>query len=238
MKQRLIISGLLLITIVTLPSCISTNKCIMTMAPDPNNMNNIIWSVENVSAKLDNYHVYGKNNEPWNYEVRIFKPCTRVYIDTGSDDDDEVDVFNDGSLVPSLTFAELFFPISGVWEKEGVSGSQAAIGPGEKEWRLGLTVGLGLSSPADDGVINNDDETDEADDKAGTKEVIDEASSAPVVLGSIGLLFEVPIGKQSNNMKNTIGFEAGYAFGVTSSEKYDDINDSAVYIGLALNIPW
>lgn len=63
---------------------------------------------------------YGLTKEPDNvykypYLIRVFSPSARIYFDTGSDDKDEIDIFNDGKISPSINLAEIYFPY-GRWK--------------------------------------------------------------------------------------------------------------------------
>jgi hypothetical protein len=51
-------------------------------------------------------------------EAEYFKPAVRVYFDTGKDDDDELDVFQDGALNASVDFLGVSLPFLALKGKE------------------------------------------------------------------------------------------------------------------------
>jgi hypothetical protein len=97
-------------------------------------------------------------------KVSYFQPSARIYIDRGTDDDDEIDIFDNGTLNLSLDFVTIHLP----WR----------FGRAEyyDVWSWGPFIGAGIGQPA-------------SDSEDGTKE----ASSAPVALISFGLLFQYKI---------------------------------------------
>jgi hypothetical protein len=147
--------------------------------------------------------------------VQVFQPKARVYFDSGTDDPDEVDIFNDGSLVPAINFVEIYWgcPFEG-WV-EGV---------GDADWTWGPALGLGITAPAN----NSDDGTNKA-------------SGAPVALASLGLQARLPIGATASDDANSsnesfVGLEFGRAIGYSADEGLSDVDDGAWYVGLTLNI--
>ena len=90
-------------------------------------------------------------------EPRFFDPSARVFFDSGSDDDDEIDIFDDGSLNLTVQLASLYFP-----QRFGISEAY-------DNWSWGPVIGAGLGQPAKDSEDGSED-----------------ASGAPVVLGSAG----------------------------------------------------
>ncbi|MCH7911350.1 MAG: hypothetical protein IIB38_17265, partial [Candidatus Hydrogenedentes bacterium] len=45
------------------------------------------------------------------FEPRYFSPKARIYFDLGTDDADEVDLFQDGSVTPTIDFVNVFWSI-------------------------------------------------------------------------------------------------------------------------------
>lgn len=94
-------------------------------------------------------------------ELRFFDPSARVYFDTGNDDENELDIFNNGNLNLTVDLASIYLP----WR----------LGKSEffDDWSWGPVVGAGIGASA-------------RDSEDGTIE----ASDAPVVLLSAGGLLE------------------------------------------------
>lgn len=156
---------------------------------------------------------------------RVFEPKARVYFDTGWEAPDKLNIFHDGSLVPSINFLELF------WRQRWPNGL------GHRDWRWGPSFGAGISSQAG----NSTD---------GTLR----ASGAPVLLLSAGLQTEFPLStwqlsqfRQSGYFNPevereliaaapTAGIEFGYALGVSSDESLDYSADGAIYVGVSLHV--
>jgi len=168
---------------------------------------------------------YGSFDDSIGPSIRIFEPKARVYFDTGWEAADKLDLFNDGSLAPSINFLELY------WARPW------ADGLGHPDWRWGPNVGVGISSPADDS-------TD------GTVQ----ASGAPVLMLSYGLLMEFPLTTRQidalredpaygpaaahrlRRLAPKAGVEFGYAVGVSSDETLDFSADGAIYVGVTLHV--
>ncbi len=136
-------------------------------------------------------------------QARFFDPSARVYFDTGNDDTGEVDLFNNGGLSPTIDFAAVYVP----W-RFGRSSYYDS-------WSWGPLVGVGMSAAAEDS-------------EDGTQQ----ASNAPVVLFSAGLMLEYKFASGPS-----FGFELGWATGFSSDESFGDADDSATYVGLKINIP-
>lgn len=70
--------------------------------------------------------------------VRYFQPNLRIYFDLGSDEADEVDIYNDGSISPTINLLELYYryPVNNF-----LANGKFSCGP---------VMGVGLSAPADD----------------------------------------------------------------------------------------
>ena len=102
-------------------------------------------------------------------EFHYFEPKARVFFDSGRDDPDEVDVFQDGGLTVALDLAEVYWRCT--WDvKHWV-----------KEWTFGPALSLGMSGPGGES----------ADSSAG-------ASAAPVLLISAGGQIEFPVRDSEN----------------------------------------
>ena len=82
-------------------------------------------------------------------------------------------------------------------------------------WSWGPMLGVGISSRAQD-----------SEDRTKT------ASSAPVVTVSYGGMVQYIL----KNDGASFGFEIGRATGFSSDESFGDINDSATYVGIRINI--
>lgn len=134
---------------------------------------------------------------------RFFRPSARVYFDKGTDDPGEIDLYRDGSLNPTIDIASLYWP----W--------RYSTKPYFQKMSWGPMLGVAISSPAED-----------------SEDGMNEASSAPVVIGNLGLMFEYQFDGGS-----TAGFETGWAYGVSADESLSDNDDSAIYIGLTFDIP-
>jgi hypothetical protein len=155
-------------------------------------------------------------------QIRVFQPKLRIYFDTGSDDPGEIDLFRDGSVAPSINFAEIYWPL------------KYPRWLGQPNWRWGPNLGFGISAPA-------------ADSSDGTNT----ASSAPVFMISAGFQLEFPLGgggvdeaagvedagtASSLVKETTLGLEVGYAHGFSADEGLTDADDGAVYVGLTLHV--
>lgn len=156
---------------------------------------------------------------------RVFEPKARVYFDTGWEAPDKLNLFHDGSLVPSINFLELF------WRRRWPDRV------GHRDWRWGPSFGVGISSQA-------------GDSSDGTLR----ASGAPVLLLSTGLQTEFPLstwqlgqfrrsGYCNSDVERdllaaapTAGVEFGYALGVSSDESLDYSADGAIYVGVSLHV--
>jgi len=97
---------------------------------------------------------------------RFFQPSLRVYFDIGTDDAGEIDLYNDGSLVPTINLVELYRPYP---VKEFFLG--------KRDLWIGPAFGIGLTAPAKDGEGKN----------------AEEAGNAPVLLLTGGLLTAIPL---------------------------------------------
>ncbi len=117
-------------------------------------------------------------------EFRFFQPKLRVYFDTGEDDENEVDLFNDGTLSPTINLLEVYWPFK---FNEHI---------GHDKWRWGPSLGGGISAPAGDSEDN-------------TKQ----ASDAPVVLLTAGLLVKFPFseGEKSRSVDFEAGYAMGFS---------------------------
>lgn len=104
----------------------------------------------------------------WCPEASYFEPSARVYIDSGEDEPDEVDIFNDGNVNLALDLVTIYFP-----QRLGRAAYFDA-------WSFGPFASAGIGQPA-------------SDSKDGTKK----ASSAPVILLATGALFQYKLGEAS-----------------------------------------
>lgn len=177
---------------------------------------------------------------------KLFRPKIRIYFDTGSDDPDEIDIFDDGAATLAVNIVEFRWDFSyrryvyeesepGVakWRMKG-DDPEIDLSP----WHWGLALGVGIGAPAD----NSAD---------GTKD----ASDAPILLLSAGLYLEFDLGEPEaakgfddwQQMGRGFGFartgpsltlEAGYALGISSDEDISDITDGAVYVGIGIHVPF
>ncbi len=164
------------------------------------------------------------------FETRIFKPSARVYFDTGKDEDDEIDIFNNGSLNVSLSVFEIYWPY-GCWLSNNEECNyEKYTKPDcnlpeckswEKHWRIGPVAGFGFTGPGNDSKNGSND-----------------ASGAPVVLATLGLLLEKPITNPEDKKPATVGIEFGYALGWSADEGLRDSRDGAIYAGVSIGIPW
>lgn len=137
-------------------------------------------------------------------DPRFLYPSTRVYFDSGTDSADKADLFNDGNINLTLDVVTLYFP----WR----------MGRGEfyDNWSWGPTISAGISSASKD-----------------SKDGSEEASNAPVVLFSAGLMLEYKFSEDGPYF----AFEVGRAYGFSSDESFGDNSDDATYVGLKVTIP-
>ncbi len=154
------------------------------------------------------YKEAGKKESGLRPVVGFFQPSARVYFDTGSDDKSEIDIFEDGALVPTISLAQIYFP----YEYPKYFGTEEDL---SKKWTWGPTLGVGLSSPAN----NSDDGTNKSSD-------------APIILLSGGLLLRFPVG----DGKRSVDLEGGYAQGFSADEGLDDTTDGAAFMGVGINL--
>ncbi len=145
--------------------------------------------------------------------LRIFEPKARVYFDTGWESPSKLDIFQDGSLSPSINFIEI------LWQEEfPVLFDRYALGA--PDWRWGPNIGIGLSSQA----------SDSAD---GTRQ----ASGAPVMLLSLGIQMDFPLtARDGHTRPQSIGVEFGYAVGFSADESLDYSADGAIYVGVSAHL--
>jgi hypothetical protein len=68
-------------------------------------------------------------------DLRYFEPKLRVYVDTGTDDDGEIDIFKNGALSPTFDLAQLLLS-----NTTGMDG----------DWKWGFQLAAGVTSPAGD----------------------------------------------------------------------------------------
>jgi len=152
-------------------------------------------------------------------EPRFFDPAARVYFDTGSDGAGEVDLFTNGSISPTIDLIGLYLP----WR----------LGHSKHldRWTVGPNIGVGIGQSSGTETISAAVPGDDVD----AQEVQETStSSAPVVLLSLGGLLEY---KPNGDQGISFGLEAGFSIGFSADELFDDNDDSAVFVGLKLDIP-
>lgn len=160
--------------------------------------------------------------------LRIFQPKARLYFDVGSQDANELDIFRDGSLAPSLNFVEVVVPLFYINE--------------DKDWIFALSFGLGMNLPA-----------------GGSEDGSLDGSDVPVLLGTVGIVLEFPLAGQpalkrvkeefedfkgkSFDVKKwrrgaSLGIEFGVAYGISPDENLSNADDTGIYVGLTLHVPF
>ncbi|MDJ0907171.1 MAG: hypothetical protein QNI96_14215 [Woeseiaceae bacterium] len=114
-------------------------------------------------------------------QLRFFDPSVRVYFDTGTDDPDEIDIFNDGNLNLAVDLASIYWP----WR----------LGRAEyfDNWSWGPVVGAGIGAPA-------------SDSSDGTTQ----ASGAPIVMFSGGMMLEYEL-DSGPSFAFEAGYTIGYS---------------------------
>jgi hypothetical protein len=149
--------------------------------------------------------------------AEYFSPSARIYFDVGEDEEEELDLFQDGSLAPAIDFISLTWPFS--WGNMGPPDTTEATTGTELKggWRWGPRVGAGFTSPA------SDSEDGEA-----------EASGAPVLYISASLMSEFL--KSNDDSKAGVLFEFGVLHGISADESLSDADDTAIYVGLTAHL--
>lgn len=89
------------------------------------------------------------------------QPSVRIYFDLGTDDPGELDIYNDGTLVPTINLVELYVPYYLTYFLPDTS----------QELYVAPTFGFGITAPADDSADGTDT-----------------ASDAPVLILTTGVL--------------------------------------------------
>ncbi len=152
---------------------------------------------------------------PTDVQVRLFQPKARIYFDQKKNRSGrpELDVFDDGALVPTISLLELYWP------------KPYAECLGQKSWSWGPALGFGLSAPAQD--------------SAGATA----SGGAPVLMLTLGFMTEIPVsdvrlasgkpaGAEAQLQGATkMGMEVGCAIGFSSDESLTDVTDTAIYAG-------
>lgn len=160
-------------------------------------------------------HLKPARRTPWydmlaldGYKYRFFSPSARVFFDIGEDEENEIDVFKDGSISISLSMIE-FIGLNQLGSFK--NGGHLIAGP---------SIGLGLTAPANDSEDGNE-----------------QASSAPVFMLNLGIYGEIELGAADANGNNkSILLEAGWALGTSADESLSDKTDQALYVGIAFNL--
>lgn len=221
-------------------------------------------SVLTAETQYTDWSVVEKSGQ---WGLRFFEPKIRVYVDTGTDDEGEVDIFDDGALTATVNLAELRWYWS--WERAAygrkagedkyrfyaIEDGKADLWSGDghpprekareiSRWSVGLALGAGIGSPA-----NN------------SEDGMEQASSAPVLLATIGPFVEFDLrdawgewfGDTEDNrfaamkqeaagvpeaLKPKFIAEAGWVFGYSTDEDLSDNDDSALYFGMGFHIPF
>jgi hypothetical protein len=119
------------------------------------------------------------------WAVNFLQPSLRFYFDYGSDDPGEIDLYNDGSLVPSINLIELYRPYVA-----------KNFFLGNKDLLLGPAFGFGLTAPAKDG-------QGEGAEKTG---------DSPVLLLTGGAIVGVPFGSDEAFVGIEAGYAWGMSF--------------------------
>lgn len=160
-------------------------------------------------------------------EVRFFQPKARIFSDLKRDNDDEFDLFSDGTILASLDVVELYFPMPLISERFaealGKSSRLSALG-----WRVGGTVGLGITTA----LVNGSEDR----------------GHAPISTLSGGIRYEFPLGRPSREVLETgdprldvrtrVGIECGLQGGFSTRETLQDRTDFGLYFGILVNTPW
>ena len=157
------------------------------------------------------------------------QPKARVFFDLKRDNDEQFDLFRNGSILASLDLLEIYKPLKFVTdyfaEEDGRQATLHALG-----WRFGATMGLGITTALSDG--------------GGV------ASGAPIGVASLGLRYEFPIGpappvildqhgrRITLDQRTRVGFEAGVQAGTSTDETITDRYDAGFYFGMLVNTPW
>lgn len=129
------------------------------------------------------------------WTTSFLQPSLRYYYDYGSDDPGEVDLYNDGNLVPTIDLVEIYRPYS--LKNFFLGGRDLIVGP---------SFGLGLSGPAKDGTGDNAQTT----------------GNAPVVVFTAGAIIGIPVGKNGALVGIEGGHAWGASFdeGFADSDDY------------------
>jgi hypothetical protein len=160
-------------------------------------------------------------------EVRFFQPKARVFMDLKKDNDDQFDLFSNGAILASLDIVELYFPMPLISDRFaraiGKSSRLSKVG-----WRVGGTVGLGISTAINNGGSDN--------------------GSAPISTISSGIRYEFPLGRPTRELIETgdprfdqrtrVGIESGVQGGMSTDETLEDSTDAGFYFGILVNTPW
>ena len=157
--------------------------------------------------------------------ISLFEPKLRIYIDTGSDDPKriengivtakgEVDLFQDGALLPALELIELQF--------------RNQIGNDQSPWFWGPNLGVGITSG---GHL-----TVETKDAAGVTTTTTESLNSAALLFDLGLSLDYLLKPNLLAESSSVSIEAGYTIGITANEGLDDIDDGAVFVGIVYSV--
>jgi hypothetical protein len=187
------------------------------------------WSEEKERERDElNYSDY----DDWVLTVssRFFRPTARIYFDTGSDDENEVDAFTDGALTANVDLLEFYvaaFKQSSEFTTRSTDLSRRLHH--RTRWSVGPMFGLGMTGPAQ----NSEDGTQEA-------------SGAPVFMVNYGLYSEIALtapeqqALSKNNISGpvTLFVEGGRVTAFSTDEALDDFDDSALFFGVGVTVPF
>ncbi|MCA9248928.1 MAG: hypothetical protein KDA42_17495 [Planctomycetales bacterium] len=173
-------------------------------------------------------------------QVRLFQPKARIYFDSKRNNDQKLDLFQNGSIMASIDILELYFPrdwrlvpswpllpqkIDGEWTFPLWPGHEGEwLKPSDLGWRWGLTFGAGITSSVSD---------------------IESASlSSPILTMSAGARFDFPLANRilarDSRTKDSIpwvGLEFGVQRGQSTNEALGEPYDWGGYVGITLTNP-
>lgn len=187
--------------------------------------------------------------------AEYFRPALRVYFDSGTDDDGEIDVFEDGAFTAAVDFLGLSFPFlvhSGKARKEGAE----KIEESERQLDVLEDTVDDLEIPAaraGTAIVEDQKEAiDRMNERArstrldgdwaiGPRFAVgitgpadgEEASGVPVVYFSAQLFADFQRGGEVNDDEGVgMRLEVGWIIGISPDESISNNDDSAVFIGL------
>ena len=154
------------------------------------------------------------DNRDIGWDLVVFEPQLRVFFDRGTDDEGEIDIFQDGGLTAAVSLAEFTY-------MHDIS--PRSFNAARKGWAIGPAFGIGLTAPA-----------------STSSEGMSKASGAPVLLLSAGIRGQFQLQATDKGWEDddvpTLALEVGYAYGVTADENVDNSDDSAIYVGFTVDL--